>query len=81
MAYFGGVVWLSKQQYDELVSTGSITMDGITHEYKDNVLYCGDKYLLSEAEIQALITTNIEPIQTSLGDISTLLDTINGEEV
>ena len=34
-----GVVWLEQEQYDGLKANGSITIDGVTHTYDEDVLY------------------------------------------
>lgn len=37
--FLEGVVWLSQEQYDELKLNGTITVDGVTHTYSEDVLY------------------------------------------
>lgn len=42
MAKFKGIVYLSKNQYESLYLNGSLTVNGVTYEYDENVLYVTD---------------------------------------
>jgi len=75
----------------ELVQQGYVMIDGVKHEIIDTV-YNGKIPLsaywlnemqdnIEEAILEVNKNTEIETIQTQIGNIQTLLDSINGEVV
>ena len=39
MANLGKIVYLTQAQYNTLVNTGTLTVDGVTYTYSENDLY------------------------------------------
>ena len=89
---FSGVVYLSKTDYNNLVTNGSITLNGQTLTYNTATLYVTneqgvEEYYVGSTQWDTAPTENstkpvtsggvYTAIQNSLGDIETILTTLN----
>ena len=77
MANLGKVVYLSDAQYTELVSNGSITVDGVTVVYNENDIYMTPQTAPVTSVNGQTGAVTVQPTLVS----GTNIKTINGQSV